>query len=95
MIIDRGEKHNKTKANFHEPKKAKTKAERPMKKSIKIFPNLLPIPTSIYSICACIFVANSKMFAESNQACSCDKITERYFFLKLYIHLLLSKPKNP
>ena len=51
MIIDIGEKHNKTKDNFHEPKKAKMNPEIPMKKSIKRFPNLLPRPNSIYSIC--------------------------------------------
>ena len=52
IIRDKGEKHNKTKDNLHEPKKANINDAIPIKKSIKIFPNLLPRPTSIYSICA-------------------------------------------
>ena len=72
MIIDIGEKHNKNRVNFHEPKKANNKEALPMKTSTKTLPKPSPRPNSIYSNCACNFVANSNTSVLSNHPCSCD-----------------------
>ena len=48
MITDKGEKHNKTKVNFHEPKKEKIKEAVPIKISTKTLPN--PSPSLILYI---------------------------------------------
>ena len=49
MIIDIGEKHNKTKVSFHEPKKAKIKEAVAINISTRILPRDSPRPNSIYS----------------------------------------------
>ena len=87
MITDKGEKHNKTKVNFHEPKKEKIKEAVPIKISTKTLPKPSPRPSSIYSNWAWIFVANSKTLVVSNHPCSCDKIKLKYFFWN-YINIL-------
>ena len=86
--------HNKTRANFHEPKKPKIRQAIAVKNDTTFFVTCSPIPISIYSNCDCILEENSKMFMESNHACSCDKIKVKYFFLKLRKHLVEMSPKK-
>ena len=65
-----GKKHKITKDNFHEPKNAKINDIMNIKLLIRTFPKNSPRPNSINSNWDCIFEANSKILAESNQPSS-------------------------
>ena len=49
MVIAKGKKHNKTKVNFHEPKKANIKEATVTKLSTTTLTSPSPRPNSIYS----------------------------------------------
>ena len=86
--------HNKTKDNFHEPKKPKIKQAIAANNDTTFFVTCSFIPISIYSNWDCILEENSKILIESNHPCSWDKIKVKYFLLKFLKDLVHINPKK-